>query len=348
MKYLLVILFCIFPFGQLLRLNLGSGVVIHVNDIFVGFIFLLSLVNFKKNKLLKPILLWVGVMVFSLVINFSHYTLNQLLISSLYILRWISYAGLFFLFSDFKDKSFIKRGLTLAVLGVAIAGIAQYLLLPNVSFLAADDWDNHYFRLVSTFLDPGFTGAILALGLVLNFNPVVFTAVLLTYSRATYLLYLANFAALSFFKKSVKIFLLTTLAIFLALPLLPKTFGEGTKLVREASSWSRIENWKLGLEVWKKSPLFGVGYNSFRYASNAPDKSHAGAGVDSSLILVLATTGVVGLVVYLYLLKSLWCYSPKNIIFKASFVGILIHSWFNNTLFYPWVMEWLWLLLVVA
>ncbi len=343
-KLIIFFLLIIFPFGQLVRYDLGNSVVLHVNDLVVGVIFVLNLFKLKRHPLLKPVGLVVFTMVLSLVLNINHYSVSQTIISALYLFRWVAYASLFFFFVDFKDKKLIKNGLLWAVVAVAVLGLIQYLLIPNVSFLAAANWDNHYFRLVSTFLDPGFTGAILTLGLFSSFNPIIFTALALTYSRAAYLMYFIGFGLLAWYKRSLRLFVATTLILLVAVAILPKTFGEGTKLDREASIFSRVESWQVAIHLWQKAPVFGIGFDTYRYATNNNAVSHSGAGSDSSLLHILATTGIVGLVAYLYLLKNLW-FAGKTL-FKVSLAAVLINSWFNNGLLYPWLMEYLWLLLV--
>lgn len=344
-KYLLILLLVLFPFGQLVRFDLGSGVILHPNDVVVGIVFILSLFKLKKNSLLKPICFVILTMVISLLVNIKNYSIYQLIISSLYLFRWVAYAGLFFYFVDFKNKKLIRNGLLVGVSVVAIFGLIQYLVMPDVSFLAATNWDNHYFRLVSSFLDPGFTGAILTLGLFSSFNPLVFIALAFTYSRAAYLMYFTGFSLLAWYKKSLKLFVVSTLVLLIAISMLPKTFGEGTKLDREASVFARFESWNTAVNLWKTSPIFGIGFDTYRYATKTVDTSHAGAGSDSSLLNILATTGIVGLFAYLYLLLKLW--RTGKTLFKVSLVAIFINSWFNNGLLYPWIMEYLYLLLVL-
>jgi O-antigen ligase len=346
---MLVLLLTTFIFGQLLRVNVWPDVTIHLNDILVGIVGGIGLIR-GIRKIPRAWWLWAGAMILSLLVNIGQYPVKELLVSSLYLVRWLAYAGLFFALANLKDKVLLKKGLVIVALTVAFLGIAQYLLLPDVSFLAAQNWDDHYFRLVSTFLDPGFTGIILVLGLILIFQKlplasVIFTALLLTYSRASYLAYLVGFTALSYFKKSVKIILVAGLILVLSIPLLPKTSGEGTKLGRENSVFARLNNWQEAVGVWQRAPVFGVGFDAYRYATGATLASHAGAGADSSLLLVLATTGIVGFLAYLNVLR--WMWFRGKLLFRVSFLAVLVHSWFNNTLFYPWAMEWLWLLLIL-
>lgn len=355
MKYLVFALLLLFPLGQLGRLNF-QGQVVQVNDIAVLVVVLIWLCLKRgllpKSPLTKPLLVWFMLMAASLAVNISNFSTSELLGSSLYIFRFILYAGLFFVVSDLKtERQNILKLLQVAVLAVALAGILQFIFLPDVSFLKAYDWDDHYYRAVSTFLDPGFTGAILVLGLILNIlersrirTLIIYLALALTYSRASYLMYLVSFAALSFYKKSAKTILIAALVLLITIPLLPKSNGEGTKLGREVSIFARLNNWQATIGVWTTAPFLGIGFNTYRYYTHIPAESHSG-GADNSLLLVLATTGTLGAAAYLYLLKRIW--DLGDTLFKVSLVGVLVHSCFNNTLFYPWVMEWLWILLAL-
>lgn len=372
MKYLIVLLLAVFPLGQLARLTVpGTEIVLHPNDFVVAAVVLWWVVSKRKQvvstiltaPLTKPLLLFAGAVVISLVFNLTRFSLQQLLASALYPVRFFIYAGLFYVFSGLKstEKKLANRWLLISTLIIVAFGLVQYIFVPNVAFLSAFDWDDHYFRLVGSFLDPGFTGGILVLGLVLiflqtkslrnvkNFLALLLTyaAMALTYSRASYLMYIVSFAAISFYRKSVKIILVAALILAVTLPILPKTFGEGTKLGRENSITARIKNWGISLGVWQKSPLFGVGFNTYRYVIGVESQSHSG-GADSSILLVLATTGILGLLAYLNLFRVMWLIGRDNLLFKASLVGIVVHSWFNNTLFYPWVMEWLWIILAIT
>ncbi|MCL4397571.1 O-antigen ligase family protein [Patescibacteria group bacterium] len=365
MKYLLILLLILFPLGQLGRFDLGNGVTLHLNDLAVGIVggigIIRELRTGKKSALFWPVAIWAAAMALSLLVNISRYTPFQLAVAGMYAVRWLAYAGIYFAFRETKEKELIKKGLIAGVLIVALAGIAQYLLMPDTTFLAAQNWDEHYFRLISTFLDPGFTGIILTLGLFSIFNfkfkilnkfsilqfSIIYTALLLTYSRASYLAYLVGFGIIAWYKKSLKIILVATIVLLIAIPLLPKSLGEGTKLGRENSAIARINNWKQAVMIWEKTPILGRGFDAYRYVTNASTQSHAGAGADSSILLVLATTGIVGLIAYLGVLRGMWIAGKKSLAFKASFLAVFVHSWFNNTLLYPWVMEWLFLLLVL-
>lgn len=357
MKLLFLVLLVVFPLGQLLRVSIpGTGIVLQANDFVVASVVLFYGRKLLRDRLFYAMAAWVGVMLISLVANIGRYQAQELTVAALYPIRWAAYAGLYFVFlgQSKDDKEFIKKGLLIGILFVAISGIIQFIFLPDVSFLAAANWDDHYFRLIGTFLDPGFTGAILVFGLIIFYfvkSPaiaIVYLAMMLTFSRASYLMYLVSFGIIAIARKSVRIFLLALLILLLTIPFLPKSTGEGTKLTRENSIEARINNWRESIEIWSQSPFIGVGYDAYRYVRGEKLTSHSGAGADSSLLLVLATTGIVGLTTYIWLLWQMWIRGRKSIVFMASFGAIIVHSFFNNTLFYPWVMEWLWILLAIV
>ena len=72
------------------------------------------------------------------------------------------------------------------------------------------------------------------------------------------------------------------------------------------------------------------------------DGGHSGAGVDSSLIFVLATTGVLGFLGYMYfwykVLQDHFNLSSLSLSVLSIFLGLLINSQFINSLFFPPLM----------
>ncbi|MFH1280982.1 MAG: O-antigen ligase family protein, partial [Candidatus Beckwithbacteria bacterium] len=237
----------------------------------------------------------------------------------------------------------LKKLLILSSLILAIFGILQYLIYPDILFLASNQWDNHYYRVIATFFDPSFVGLILLLGLILTFftksspwlYPIYLTPLLLTYSRSTYLALLISLFSYTLYKCKFKILLIGLVFISL-LPFLPRPGGEGVKLERMFSIEQRLDNYQHALTIIKENPLFGVGFNTLRFYQNQP-LSHAGAGLDSSLLFVFATTGLIGFVAYLNLLKSIY---NNSLLIKISLIALLTHSLFQNSLFYPWVLIW--------
>jgi len=293
-------------------------------------------------------------------------------------MRWLVYAGLYFVLFDVRRFLFKQKDLLifLVILGVAIAffGFVQYFLWPNLKPLETLNWDPHYYRLVSTFLDPGFTGLILVLTLIILVNllfknksnrwlilagGIVYIALVLTHSRSSYLAFLVGMGIISWLRKNTKLFVVALVVLLLSLLVLPQPKGEGGKLARTYTISYRFKNWQNALTIIKDHPLLGVGFNAYRYAQRDYgfleeekwQETHAGAGVDSSLLFVLATTGILGLISYLWYLGSagvLAFWQRKKVIgivCLASLGAILAHSFFLNSLFYPWVMGWLAILL---
>jgi len=384
MKAISIIFFLflvIFPFGQLNRLpvSLMPEAHLYLTDLVVA-----GLVGcwaswklIKRDKLVlpplaKPIFLFLIFAILSLIFNTPLLSNREVIVSGLYLLRWITYAGLYFVIFDLK-KHFgqlkwdsVLRFLFVIGIMVAVFGLVQYALWPDLDALETLGWDPHYYRVVSTFLDPGFTGLILVLTLILivvlgwkekDKRPwfiaglVVYLALTFTYSRSSYLAYLIGMGVIAWMKKTPKFLLAILLIGMVTLLVVPQPAGEGGKLGRKYTIEARIENWQNSLTIIGDHPLIGVGFNAYRYAQRdygflEEDEwqvSHAGAGADSSLLFVFATTGIFGFLAYLWLwLKII---QTKKLVILASAIALLAHSFFLNSLFYPWIMAWMWILL---
>jgi hypothetical protein len=371
-KLLIYSLFFVFPFGQLTRLPwFGPEIKLYLHDIIISLLVILWLLNklvkkqqFSWPKLTKPIIIFFLAGLLSLILALPHYQPQQILVSSLYLSRWLVYSGLYFVLSDqairTKLSCSISSLLLTAAAGLAGLGILQYLFIPDTRFLKYSGWDDHYYRVIATFFDPAFVGAIYVLAILLIFSYFkklkhpyllftgLFLPLMLTYSRSSYLALISGTILIVWQKKIVRPFIgLLTLMLIIA-SFLPRPGGEGVKLERLYSIRQRAQNWQQGLQIVKQEPFFGVGFNTLRYwqknsGSLGQDwqSSHAAAGLDSSLLFVFAVSGIVGLTAYIYLLQRMWSLSLPV---KASLSALLIHSLFNNSLFYPWIMIWLWLL----
>ena len=319
-------------------------------DLVVGTIWILYLRKIieRRHKLLKYIIGFGIVGVISLLMSLNRFELSQITVGAMYLLRFIIYSTFLNVIVQ-PNKVIVGAGI-----GTAILGIFQYLLYPDTRALIVFGWDQHYYRIVGTLLDPGFTGLILVLTLVFivlnNYHKdwwlIVYIALALTYSRASYLAFFTAFTWISIQKRTWKYFVISASCVLLTVFLLPRwSDGEGVKLERTSSVWARIESWKTAWKIFTFNPLIGVGFNNYRYAQNASLESHAGAGSDSSILLVMATTGVVGLVYYLKYIKKVWSFGKDNLIITSSLVAIFVHSWFLNSLFYPAIMLWVILLI---
>jgi len=367
---LIYALFIAFPFAQLTRLNFfGPQIKLYLHDLIISALIITCICHYLANKksyswpiLTKPLLIFSLFACLSLLLAIPKYQPKQIFISSLYLIRWLAYLSLYFIFSTKKIRSQLKISLENLLIYASLAsaglGIIQYLLLPDTRFLKFSGWDDHYYRVIAGFGDPGFTGIIYVLGLTIllnkfkkNFKNIGYIILLtipllLTYSRGSYLALLFALFTLSIIKKNYKIVVISLLALLISLFLLPRPGGEGVKLERLYSISARADNWQQGIAIFQQSPIFGIGFNTLRYQKQKlgftgedSQTSHSASGLDSSLLLVLATTGILGFTAYLYLLKNIWKISDLT---KISLSALLIHSLFNNSLFYPWVLIWLW------
>jgi O-antigen ligase len=130
----------------------------------------------------------------------------------------------------------------------------------------------------------------------------------------------------------------------------------------DVTAQARIESWQNALEIAKDHPFLGIGFNNFRFAQsdygffNYPQtgNEHSGAGSDSSFLTILATSGILGFVIFIASLTVVLYKSfllRKNFLAFAtfvSFISIIIHSQFVNSLLFPLIMIWLWFLAGLA
>ena len=136
--------------------------------------------------------------------------------------------------------------------------------------------------------------------------------------------------------------------------LLPRTAGEGVRLERTSSIYARFANYQKSSEIFNLSPVFGVGYNNLCLVKSdlgENPNTRSCSGLDSSLWVVLATTGVVGLMILIGSGKQVLNKLNNNMyakVFITCLWALLVHSLFVNSLFYPWVMGWMGILLAIS
>lgn len=382
-------LFIVFPVGQLTRFSLlRPEIHLQLLDVFVGlslplavYLILNHRISLSRLPFIRPFIYFIVIAHLSLIFNIFNLGTTEIGIAYLYLLRLLAYSSLFVcgywvVQQEPKLKQFITNGLVFSVLLTSVFGIFQYLFFPDIRPLEIYDWDPHLYRLVGTFLDPGFIGLIFVLGLnLLLWNnwtklsrfsrkylalysgvTLLYVSLALTYSRASYLAFLVSVALISYIKKSGKFFFLVLTLFALTIIILPRPEGIGVRLERGDSIKARIQNWGNSLRIFTDHPIFGVGFNAYRYSQASygfldPDKTlltHAGAGADSSILFTLATTGLAGAAFFIWFLISLIRFLARRGIYLlvSSWLIVLVHSFFLNSLYYPWVM--LWLLLLTA
>lgn len=346
---LLLLTIYIWPFGQLLTFTHPSfPLTIYLLDVVV-LLLSISLIVTKKRKeifsspISKSLAIFLGVAVLSLLVSLKQGISSGLPLSVFYLLRLIIYPSLFFA-GRYVGFSRLKKPLIVSLGIFTLLCLLQYFIFPDMRYLKNLGFDDHYFRLIGSFYDPNFTGAVLA-GIALFFigkDRIYYSLLLIgllatTTSRASYLVFVFCLIYYLFSNKKIKIFLLL-LFLGVIIYLIPKPFGEGVNLLRTFSIISRIDSWQQGINLFLEKPFFGWGYNTLRGIDGSRFQ------IDNSFIYLLATTGIVGLFSFLNLLRVLFK-NLKDTGVRLLIISLLIHSFFNNTLFFIWILSLTWLAL---
>ena len=350
--------------GQLPKLSIGYNANLSLLDTTIGFLCIFGFIRLrfqlkKTPKFIIFALLFTVVAIISLILTPLHLQFAEYLVSSLYILRFSLYILFAWLvcseaFRDFKNK--INETLIYSGLGLVGLGLMQFIFLPDLDFISKMGWDPHYFRTVSTFLDPNFAGAFFVLTLLLLskktkiFYIITYLALLTTFSRSSYLMFLVSgltFSILEKSKKEAAYTILLFVILLLSFQAYTQFVSEPRNIDREQSASSRLNTWQQGWQLFSYHPILGIGFNAYRFAIreyNLGDekfiKSHGSTSNDSSLLFVLATTGIIGLVSYLCFLFTILVYS-NNRNTAPVLLGLLVHSIFSNSLFFPPILLWL-------
>src|SRR5258708_534882 len=369
--------------GQLIKLPITAQSGITFLDLIVWLIALVGLYksklkfSFRKTPLfLKLLLTFLIVCFISLIFSPLHLNAQEFLISFSYLIRLTSFILLGILIANNIFPKIKKNVLLILIcsgFGLAILGLLQLIFIPDLRFLAGQGWDPHYFRTASTLLDPNFLGAFLGLTLllftlekVLFLNQrvktfifvLIYLALVTAFSRSAAILSLSSFAIIALFRKSLNLLKLTLLMLVgfgIGFLIYHQLVAAPRNINREQSAQFRLYSWQEGLQVFEHSPILGVGFNSYRFAlkeyklvNTQQLNSHGASFNDSSLLHILATTGLIGLVVYLLFIFSLMKFAyqsylekrPWGVIVFSGTVGLILQSFFINTLFYPWILVW--------
>lgn len=361
----------LFPFGQIIRIG-----IIQPLDIIVGLAAVYSVVyKLEKPKIFKYFENFLIIAGFSWIFGAAIFKQLEVFYGLLYFARIAAYFYFLIYAWNFAKKSRGNKNLlidALTALAVvsAVFGWIQYFMFPNFTPFIVWGWDDHLFRLVGTFLDPTFLGMILVFGLLSSIYRylvshdkwTILTTIFLlvslafTYSRASYLAFLSGLLVIGLAQKKMRQIVYLILALVCLIIVLPTSGNKILKITREFSAIARIENYVETLKIYQTSPIFGIGYDNLCLAKAKTVgymdfKSHACSGSDSSLLFILTTTGMAGIIVFVYLVwnvgKSLMK-KPGAVILASSFAALLTHSLFSNSLVYPWILGWIIILTAVV
>jgi O-antigen ligase len=361
----------IFPFGQIIRIGILQPI-----DFIVG----LAAVYTILKKLETPrVIKYFGLFVLfaSLTWIFSIFIFRQIdvLYGLLYLFRLVAYYffGIYvwnFVKKVANSKMLLMDSLLVVSIISSIFGWVQFFTFPDIKNLFRFGWDIHLFRLVGTFLDPTFLGLIIVFGLLISITRMVeaknkkYLGIILflllslafTYSRGSYLALFAGLIVIALYNKILKKVFFFILIFMILLFTLPTSRNHSIELFRSFSAVARIEDYKTTLQIFSKSPVFGIGYNNMciayqKYIGVQPFSSHHCSGSDSSLLLVLATTGIAGFMIFIYSIYNIGVSLKRDFRFQilmSSFTALVVHSLFSNSLFYPWIIGYLIILLALA
>jgi O-antigen ligase len=325
----------------------------------------------------KYFLIFLFICFLSLILSVRLFQLEYVFSGSLYLLRLISIFSIYPLIklSSQKQKIFITACAYFVGMAISLIGLIKYFFYPNLKNLYYLGWDDHLYRLFSVFLDPNFTGIFLAFfiffilymitskklnkkQIALHFLAIIIggLTLFLTYSRTSYLTLIIGLITFAILLPKNKKIAITTAGIALGAILIVLLFFrrlEGTNLLRNGSVFARIGSDRQAIDVFLKHPIFGIGFDTYRFAQHEKGSiasknwqtTHAGASPDNSYLLVLATTGLAGLGIYLLFWSNLLMVQ-KNILAKSTIVSFLVSGLFINSLFYPFLLVWV--LMIIA
>lgn len=390
---LLVILLALL-LGQLTRFTLPFGGAVVLNDLLIPVIFLVwVLVKLAKKEsfafktpLGLPLAIFILLAILSLLLNSISFLYSELFQAVAYLVRFISYAFVFYLVLDVvKDEKTWRKFYSLTIwvgLLFALLGFLQLVFIPSFEFMTKYGWDPHLNRLLSTFFDPNYAGGFLVFVNSLVLGRMLFTqnkaekgllffgflfllfALVLTYSRSAYLAFAVSFLVLGILKSwRLLLFGFVLLAIvFFSIPRMQERILGAFSL--DITAKMRLESFEDASKIIADYPYFGTGYNTLRfvredYGQIEDTAQHTAGGFDSSFLTILATTGIFGFLVYLWLwfriLKesflSFWNkkappeFRGLSLGIFSGFIGLIFHSQFVNSLLYPHIMIYLWFVL---
>ncbi|MFZ2664592.1 MAG: O-antigen ligase family protein [Patescibacteria group bacterium] len=374
--YLTIFLLSLGQFTSIYKNGESSVYLFDVSVLFFSFFgliyFLLVKRSFKLPRFSLLFLLFTLTAVCSLVSSYQRFSFEEIITSSFYLIRWVGYLLGSIVVFNMIDKGLMTKDRvvnTFVLSGalISIVGFIQLLILPDFSVLDPSlGWDPHKNRLASSFFDPNFTGAYLVICLTVLFDRfyskgkvkkidlllflIMLTALFLTFSRSAWGMLVVVVLVYGFFKS--KVLLASAIFIaFMAYFAIPRIQTRISGITDPADSASlRIASWRNTIEVIKDNMMLGVGFNTFRYVQKEygflnPEtlNIHSGSGSDSSLLLVWASTGILGFGIFLASMvfpvyESIIKNYPQKLVIISIILGLLLECLFINSLFYPQIM----------
>ena len=325
----------------------------------------------RKTPLNKPIFAYLGITILSTLLGIATGDIKPLT-SIFYVLKYIEFFMIFFLFvNNLEDMKQIKTFIACFLFVSFIIGILTYAQIgkidrPTAPFEGAHAEPNTLAGyLVMTLaialgilLYSGKPNVKFILGGLVCFN---FYPLLMTLSRSSYVAFMTIYLFLISLSRRHRMILVGLLvAAILFLPILipdrvkdrvVNTFRYGShstmgggRISLDQSAQARFQGWQYAVKMLQKRPFFGYGVT--------------GLGMlDSQYARILGETGIVGFIIFLWLLfailKSSWVIfnnSTDNYClglslgFLCGFIGMLVMSFGANVFVIVRISEPLWFL----
>src|SRR3972149_883584 len=379
----------------MVRIPIGGGVLVFSDLILFAVIFawiFKKLVRhepfFIPNPINLPLIIMDIIMALSLVWALVILPRGEVFSGSLYFFRFLAYQMIFFLAQTSIKNIKQTKQIFFLVLGsgiiLSILGFVQLIIFPDFSSMTPEGWDPHIGRLLSTWFDPNLLGGLFAFLALLIISQMLFekikfwhiaflsvfiTALLLTFSRSSLVAFVFGFFVIiiltikrSWWMLGLGIGIL--IIAFLASPRIQERVGG--ILTIDVTAQKRVESWSNIITLSRGNPLFGTGFNTLRYVQFEEglitnSEEHSAGGSDSSFLTILATTGIFGLLAFIWLMFLALFVSWKLFINKENkfnsalglgiiggLASLFVHSQFVNSLLYPHMLVVVWMLLGAA
>ena len=381
--------------GQIVRIPIDGGTIVVSDLILFAVIFAWTFKKIVKREALfipnpinLPLIILDVIMALSLVWALVFLPRGEVISGSLYFFRFLAYQMIFFFIqTSIKDIKQIKQIFSLVIgagVVLSILGFVQLIIFPDFSSMVPEGWDPHIGRLLSTWFDPNLLGGLFAflallviaqmlvekarLWHIASFS-IFITALLLTFSRSSLVAFVFGFFVIiiltikrSWWMLGLGIGIL--IIAFLSSPRIQERVGG--ILTIDVTAQKRVGSWGNILSLAGGNLFFGTGFNTLRFVQFEEglitnSEEHSAGGSDSSLLTILATTGIFGLLAFIWLMASavfvsLKIFKNKDIDFNSALgLGIIgglaslfIHSQFVNSLLYPHILAIVWMILGIG
>src|SRR3989339_1330019 len=287
-------------------------------------------------KKYRPVFLFLFILLLSLLFDLPKYNLFSNIVGSLYLFRLFLYFLFFFYFRYYLPA--IKKGIFLIAVLTIISTLVQYFLYPDLRNLFYLGWDPHLFRSFGVYFDTAIAASIFGIFFLTVNQSIIkiiyLILIALSFSRSIYLGLSLTIIYLFIKQKQYKKIIIFLLFFVTLIFLIPKPAGEGVNLKRLYSITSRAEDYRQGIDLWKKKPVLGYGYNRIRYIKNS-DSVHSSTAFSSSFLTILVSSGILGLLSFIW---TLWNLSKSNKTAQILMIFLSIVSLFDNVLLHPFIL----------